>query len=110
MVFEKKGMNRKEIMQFLRESMKDAIEETDSEGNTFKSVYLGSFMNLDPCGKYHNILSPNSLTQRCLQFWISMDHVADELHGCITSGEGDATDVIFQFGFKVSCEKECVLL
>jgi len=101
-MFGKKGMNREEIKQFLKDSMKDknVVEATDDEGRTFKSVYLGSFMSLDPCGRYHHILSPNGITGRCEQFWESIEKVAGELHGAISSGEGDHTDIYFEFDFK----------
>lgn len=98
-MFGKTGMNRTEIRQFLEASMKDAVEQTDDEGRTFKSIYLGSFMMLDPCGKYHHMISPNGITERCSQFWESLEKVAEELHGTISSGEGDPTDIYFEFCF-----------
>lgn len=100
-MFEKQGMNREEIKVFLNDSMKDGIEETDDDdGNRCKSVYIGSFMGLDPCGRYHHIISPNGITKRCEQFWDSLEKVAGELGGCITCGEGDPTDIYFQFDWK----------
>lgn len=68
---------------------------TDMEGNPIRSIYLGSFMSLDPCGRYHHAISPNGLTQKCLNFWESLDHAADKLNGWIESGEGDPTDIYF---------------
>ena len=99
-MFEKTGMNMTEIKQFLESHIKDAIGQTDGDGRTFKSVYLGSFMKLDPCGRYHHMLSPNGITKRCEQFWESLEKVAEDLHGAISSGEGDQTDIYFEFDFK----------
>jgi hypothetical protein len=97
-------MNQKQILQMLREATKNAKEQTDDEGNTFKSAYLGSFMSLDPCGNYHHFLSPNNVTKKCEQFWESLDKMADKLHGYIGIGEGDPTDIYFQLDFKAKEE------
>jgi len=95
------GMNQEEIRRFLRESMKDgSIVDVTVEGRTFKSVWLGSFMSLDPCGRYHSVVSPNGITKRCERFWESLEKVAEELHGTISTGEGDPTDIYFEFDFK----------
>lgn len=97
-MFEKTGMNSAEIKKFLENHIKDASEQTD-DGRKFKSVYLGSFMKLDPCGRYHHMHSPNGITKRCEQFWESLEKVAEDLHGAISSGEGDPTDIYFEFDF-----------
>ncbi len=69
-------------------------DQGDGEG-TFLHAYLGSFMHLDPCGRYHHCLSPNGATTRCEGFWLSLEKAADKLGGCISSGEGDPTDIFF---------------
>ena len=94
------NMNQKQIKTALRESMQTAEEQTDEEGNVFKSAYIGTYMHLDPCGRYHHFLSPNGITKKCEQFWESLEKMAEELHGNITCGEGNATDIYFQFDFK----------
>lgn len=100
-MFEKQGMNKKEIKVFLEDSMKDAVEwiddDGDDDGNKYNSVYIGSFMSLDPCGKYHHMISPNGITKRCEQFWDSIEKVAGDLGGSIVAGEGNATDIYFVF-------------
>jgi hypothetical protein len=73
-------------------------EITDSEGCTmdegqYMSNYLGTYMSLDPCGKYHHFLSPNGVTKKCEQFWSSMDKAAQSLDMWIQSGEGDPCDI-----------------
>ncbi|MHA2220327.1 MAG: hypothetical protein ACXACY_30995 [Candidatus Hodarchaeales archaeon] len=65
------------------------------EGDTYKSVYIGSWMYLDPCGRYHHVISPNGLTQRCANFWESLDKAAERLNGWVECGEGDPTDIFF---------------
>lgn len=68
----------------------------DEEGNAIKSIYLGSYMSLDPCGKYHHFLSENGATDECDTYWENLDKAASNLNGCIVSGEGDPTDIYFQ--------------
>lgn len=100
MVFEKTDMNRKEIEEFLKENMKDAVEQTDEEGNTFRSIYLGSYMGLDQYDRHHHLLYRNGIIFRCEQFWDSIEEVAKKLGGCIVPGERDPADIIFIFDFK----------
>jgi hypothetical protein len=59
------------------------------------AVYLGSFMNLDPCGRYHHILSINGATKKCENFWNRLNECAEDLGGWIEGGEGDLTDIFF---------------
>ena len=63
----------------------------------FVSTYLGSFLSLDPCGKYHHILSPNNITRTCEKFWENLNRAAEELGGWIESGEGDPLDTYYCF-------------
>ena len=80
----------------LKDAMPDMEETPTMEGeDLIYSVYLGSFMFLDPCGRYHHCISPNGLTNRCINYWESLDKAADRLSGWIESGEGDPTDIYF---------------
>jgi hypothetical protein len=75
-------------------SMIPYMESTqDMEGNDIQSVYISSFLTLDPCGRYHHAISPNGLTQRCINYWESLDKAAYKLGCWIESGEGDPTDI-----------------
>lgn len=72
-------------------SSPDMSEQTGA----YKSVYLGSFMALDPCGRYHHLISPNGITNRCMAYWEQLEACASELGGWVESGEGDPTDIFF---------------
>ena len=73
----------------------DFVEDDWLHEEPFYSVYIGSFLSLDPCGRYHHVLSPNGVTKNCMQFWESLDKVASQLGGWIESGEGDPLDQYF---------------
>ena len=98
-MFKKTCMNQKEIEEFLKDVMKKAIEVRDDDG-TFKRVDVGSFMSLDPCGRYHHVLSPNGITPDCERFWESLEKVAGRLNGWVSNGEGDPTEIFFEFDLK----------
>lgn len=68
----------------------------NEEGSMMKSIYLGSYMNLDPCGKYHHCLSTNEVTDECSKYWENLNEVAENLGGYINTGEGDPTDIYFE--------------
>ena len=108
-MYRKTAMNKKEIKEFIKSAMNDNVSVTDItdefENQSYKSVYLGTYMSLDPCGKFHHVLSPNEITKRCEQFWNSMEKVAEELGGIIHESEGDGCDVIFSWNFKDSINK-----
>jgi hypothetical protein len=58
-----------------------------------RQVYIGSALSLDPCGRYHHMLSPNSQpTKRCEDFWESLERQLERRGLSLTSGEGDALD------------------
>ena len=57
------------------------------------TVYLGSVFALDPCGRYHHMLSPNGVTNRCIRFWESLERQLEARGLGMTSGEGDPCDV-----------------
>ena len=89
-------MNRLEI----KKALKDIIETGDFEtvkddfnDCNYKCNYLGSYLSLDPCGKYHHILSLNGVTKRCERFWTNLEECAEELNAWIESGEGNGLDV-----------------
>jgi hypothetical protein len=91
-------MTKKEIRTYLKKVKKlpnpNSYEE---DGENICYDYIGSFMNLDPCGKYHHIHSPNGMTNKCERFWQNLHDVAFELNGWIKGGEGDPTDVYFEW-------------
>ena len=88
-------MTFKEIKQSLKASIVDMEETENMDGEQIKTVFLGSYISLDPCGRYHHILSPNGYSARCERFWNSLERAAEELGGWIESGEGDPTDIFF---------------
>jgi hypothetical protein len=88
-------MNKREIKVWLKDEISGMESTTDYDGNKIKSTYLGSFMSLDPCGRYHHAISPNNVTSRCERFWENLEECASELGGWIESGEGDPTDIYF---------------
>lgn len=59
----------------------------------YQMTFLGSFISLDPCGRYHHVISPNGLTAKCTRFWASLEETAHELNAWIQEGEGDPTDI-----------------
>jgi len=61
----------------------------------YYSTFLGTVMALDPCGRYHNILSENGYTDRCGAFWEALEKAAGRCGGWIENGEGDPCDVFF---------------
>lgn len=77
-------------------SMIPHMETVEGDGDeTYRSIYLGSFLSLDPCGKYHHVLSPNGVTEDCEEYWENLEKAATELGGWIQSGEGDPLDTFF---------------
>lgn len=89
-------MNKRQIKKFLKDVTENATwESVDDIWNEskYQTIYLGSFMYLDPCGKYHHILSPNGIKVRCERFWENLDDIAENMGMWIESGEGDPTDI-----------------
>lgn len=106
-----KTMNQKEMKEWLESLMPKAVVEivniySENSSIKCKSVYLGSYMSLDPCGKYHHMLSPNNITDMCEDFWSNIIKIAQELNGDIVFGESDSTDVYFQYNFEEIIENE----
>lgn len=84
----------------MKKNLKGLIPKMEKvEGNDYEigymTIFLGSYLTLDPCGKYHHFLSPNGATKKCEAFWERVEKAADEVGGWISSGEGDALDIFF---------------
>lgn len=89
-------MNKREIKSALQDIVnQDKWETVDNmwDESKYQTVYLGSFMYLDPCGRYHHILSPNGITSKCERFWENLDSIAESMNMWIETGEGDPTDI-----------------
>lgn len=71
----------------------DAYVYEDMGGNVIASLYLGSYLHLDPCGRYHHMLSPNGATRRCEDFWDSLERQLDKRGLGMEGGEGDPADI-----------------
>ena len=69
------------------------ICEGDNPEDNYQMNFLGSYMSLDPCGKFHHFLSPNGVQKRCENYWNSMDKAANDLGMWLESGEGDGCDI-----------------
>ena len=71
----------------------DVAVYQDDDGNVMASLYIGSFMAVDPCGRYHHLLSPNGISRPCVSFWGAVERWSDRLGISIESGDGDPTDI-----------------
>ena len=89
-------MDRETMKQELIEALESGEEYQDYDGNHIKGAYLGTYMALDPCGRYHHALSPNGATDECLEYWETLEECADEIGAYITSGEGDPCDIYIE--------------
>jgi len=89
-------LNVKEMEEELKKYMPNMEKVENMDGEKILSQYLGSYMSMDPCGKYHHCLSPNDVGEECIQYWENLEKAADNLGGWITSGEGDPTDIFFE--------------
>lgn len=69
------------------------FESSIMEDDQYQINYLGTFMSLDPCGKYHHVLSPNGITKRCENFWNNIEKACNKLGLWIEPGEGDFCDI-----------------
>lgn len=71
----------KEVRELVnKEDWKSADEcRPDADSDTeVRGVFVGTVFALDPCGRYHHMLSPNGVTRRCEQFWESLDRQLDK--------------------------------
>jgi len=85
-----KAQMKKELAKLIPEMQQ--VRGFDSD---YLSVWVGSSMSLDPCGKFHCAFIPNSPTKKCERYWDQLNKAAEELGGWIESGVGDPTDVFF---------------
>ena len=91
-------MFKREITHALEEvkQFEKAWVQVDDYGEgKYQAYFLGSFLSLDPCGRYHHILSPNGITKKCETFWDELNQIAENLGGWIESGEGNPLDTFF---------------
>jgi hypothetical protein len=89
-------MTLREITKELRRLKNTAqFEEVQGEECNYHSLYLGSYMSLDPCGRYHHAISPNGVTSKCMAYWERLEKAAQVVGGWIEAGEGDPTDIYF---------------
>lgn len=68
-------------------------EDWENPDTEVRRVYLGSYMYLDPCGRFHHFLSPNGVTRKCEDFWDSLDRQVSRRGLSLEGGEGDPTDI-----------------
>ena len=93
------GIPYLEVYNMINEAAKSERTGKRKRGisNARTGVYTGNVkgtaMYLDPCGKYHHVLSPNGITKKCTQFWESLYGIANDLNMWIEPGEGDLCDV-----------------
>jgi len=92
-------MYKRQIAKDLKDVLKFdepyVMENDFEEGEKYHSYFIGSFLSLDPCGRYHHILSPNGITRKCEIFWEELEEIAQRMGGWIESGEGDPLDTFF---------------
>jgi len=90
-------MTKKQIKTLLKRILKEERfypdKQWSDEDEPVYLNYLGSFLSLDPCGRFHHFLSPNGITEKCERYWENMNSAAEELDCWIASGEGDGCDV-----------------
>lgn len=89
----------------LREAAKEMLRDGETERDSAHGYlysddgfsvcardYVGSFFTLDPCGRYHHMLSPNGITRGCEAYWEALEAEADRLGFSVEGGEGDPID------------------
>ena len=74
-------------------TLHDSPGTEDDIFTTENHWYLGDYMSLDPCGKYHHFLSPNGVTKKCEKYWNDLNEIAEKLGCWIESSEDDPTDI-----------------
>jgi hypothetical protein len=63
--------------------------DPDNTDNVLASMYLGTTMGLDPCGRLHHMLSPNGVTDECVTFWEDLESELEERGLFLFGDEGD---------------------
>ena len=92
---------KRELRRILYEGEFYETESYHDPDEVYMTNYLGSFLSLDPCGRYHHVLSPNNVTRTCEKFWENLNTAAEDLGGWIESGEGDPLDIFYCFSKEV---------
>lgn len=90
-------MNKRAMVKELKQTMAahgQTVPARHGEG-AYQTVYLGASFNLDPCGRHHEILSPNGVTSRCERYWERLEAAAKAAGGWISGSDGDGCDVFF---------------
>lgn len=54
--------------------------------------FIGTVFALDPCGRYHHFISPNGITEECIEFWEDLEEQLDVEGMSLVAGE-DPCDV-----------------
>ena len=71
----------------------EEVTSSMNEEEKYLSIYLGSFLSLDPCGRYHHTLCTNNATAKCFRYWDNLYTSAEELECWIESDEDDPLDI-----------------
>jgi len=61
------------------------------DGEKFKVAYVGSVLYIDPCGKYHSVLT--GAPQECIDFWDDLETAVEDRDAWIECGEDDLVDL-----------------
>jgi len=85
-------MSTVQLAKWAAREIESAEWETVDFDRQERMVYLGSVFALDPCGRYHHMLSPNGYTNRCGRFWESLERQLEKRGLWLASGEGDPCD------------------
>ncbi len=87
-------MPKKNITDMIKRVMAEPHEVIPGteDGQIFKSWYLGTYTNLDPCGKYHSFLYENGMSEKCTLFWQEIEESCVALGVTLETGE-DPVDV-----------------
>ena len=89
------------IREFKRILKNESFEKVqDDDENEYYSNYLGSYLSLDPCGKFHHFLSPNGVKKSCENFWERFHTCAESLNCWIGGSDGDGLDVLLNTDFE----------
>ena len=93
-------MTKKQIKQGIKEILEEGysqdqiVSEPEAGGDPYVAIFVGSVMSLDPCGRYHHILSPNGVTKKCERYWNNFEACCNELNCWYECGlNGDLCDV-----------------
>ena len=84
---------KKELLRIKNNPRNWEVTDFEMDEGQYLSNFLGTYMSLDPCGKYHHFLSPNGVQKRCVRFWENMEKSANELDMWLQSGESDPCDL-----------------